>query len=288
MKKINIGVIGTGAVGCIIASSLSTQNNFEVEFAYSKHKGINIDGLIEIDVIKPGDDISSLVKCVDTPDMFTSKKDIIFVVCKSTHMEEYTKNIKNYLAKNGFVVMLNNMLVRKCLTSKLPVNKIVGMFIEWSCIKLNDYQCEIINQGPTAIGVYSKDAEPLAKLVCRILSKVTNTVYLENFNEFVLGRIILNSAIASVGALSGLDLGHFLENKFGRKLFVELIKESYFAYCGVGITPTDYDGKLDYDIFCADTFYSKLYRKRILHFLGKFNSKTYSSILYDLQNNKSI
>jgi len=288
MKKISIGVIGTGAVGCVLASTLSAHEKLDVEFAYNCHKGVTIDGMTEIDTIKPTGNLKSLVKCVDDPKAYTSKKDIIFLVCKSTHMAKYAENIAHQLTDNGFVVMLNNALVRSCLTAKLPINKIVGMFIEWSCVKLNDYQVQILSDGPSVIGTYAKDATPLAKLVCNILTTVSNAVYVENFNEYVLGRIILNSAISCAGAICGYDVEHLFENKYGRKIFVELIKEGYFAYTKVGIIPTDYDGKLDYDMFCSKDLGARLYRRKIMNFLQKYSGTTTSSILLDLQNNKTI
>ena len=287
MSKIQIGVIGSGAVGSIIATKL-TYIGYDVEYVYDKQSDIVIDGKQEMSVVGGSCSCSALVTCVAKEEDFSTKKDIIFLACKSTHMQAHAKKIKNALTDNGFVVMLNNTLCRHCVTPYIPINKIVGMFIEWSCVKIDYDDSEITNAGPTIFGTYNQDAKPLAELTCKIMEPISHSTYVDNLNDIVLGRIILNSAIASVGAISGLNLGEFLKLKYGRKLFVELIKEGVSVYRHVDIKAEDYDKKLNYDLFCSDTFKGKIYRRQIINFLIKYNGQTRSSILQDLQNNKSI
>ena len=283
MKGIKIGVIGSGAVGCILATKL-VANGFDVEYVYDKKTEIEIGGLRELNVIGETTPCSQLVHCVASEDEFSSKKDIIFMVCKSTHMERHAKLVAQYLSANGFVVMLNNTLCRKTVTPYIDRHKIVGMFIDWSCEKKDDETSIVTKAGKTMLGIYADDAKPLAELTCKLLSPIVPTEYLDNFNDVVLGRVILNSAISAVGALCGLNLGDFLKEKYGKKLFCRLIEEAYRVYLSTGVTPTDYDGKLDYSMFCDN----KGYRRQIIKLLRKQNAETWSSIFIDLMNNKSI
>ncbi len=282
-KKIKVGVIGSGAVGCIIATKLGSAG-LDVEYVYDKKSEIEIAGLRELSVIGEIEPCSHLVHCVANEDEFSSKKDIIFMVCKSTHMQRHAALVANHLSPNGYVVMLNNTLCRRVVTQYIDRHKIVGMFIDWSCIKQDDSTSIVTQAGNTMIGVYEDDAKPLAELTCKLLSKIFPTIYVENFNDVVLGRIVLNSAIAAVGALCGLSLGDFLKQKYGRKLFCRLVEEGYNVYRAIGITPTDYDGKLDYSEFCD----KKAYRRKIVRMLRKYNADTWSSIYADLMENKSI
>jgi len=286
-EKLKIGVIGSGAVGAVIATKLSTMD-YDVEYVYDRASDIVIGGLQEMTVINQDKSYSALVKCVKTDEDFSSKKDIIVLACKSTHMERHCKNLKSHLTDNGFVIMLNNLLVRKEVTKYIDKSKIVGMFVEWSCIRKDNDEAEIIKPGPTMFGIYTPDARPLAEFTCKLLEPVSHTVFIDNFNEVVLGRIVLNSAISVLGALSGLKIGDILNMKYGKKLFIELIKEGYFAYHNNGITPVDYDNHLDYSLFCQNSFRAKRYQKSIINFIKKHNSKTCSSILYDIQNCKSV
>ncbi len=286
-KKLKIGVIGSGAVGCIIATKLSTMA-YDVEYVYDRISDIVIGGMQEMSVINGENSFSALVKCVPNDESFSSKKDIIILACKSTHMERHCKTLKENLAEEGFVVMLNNLLVRSEVTKFIDKSKIVGMFIEWSCVRKDNDEAEIIKSGPTMFGVYTPDAKPLAEFTCKLLEPVSHALLIENFNEVVLGRIVLNASISVLGALSGLRIGDFLSLKYGKKLFVELVKEGYFAYYHIGIVPVDYDNKLDYSLFCEDSFRARRYQKSIISFLKKYNGKTTSSILHDIQNCKSV
>ena len=286
-NKIKIGVIGSGAVGTIIATKLSSYN-YDVEYVYDRQTDIEIGNMKDLNVLGETTPCSTLIKCINNTKDFTSKKDIIFLMCKSTHINLHIEAIKNNLSSNGFVVMLNNTLVRKLVTKHIPKSKIVGMFIDWSCEKLNDNTAIVTKAGSTMLGVYSLDAMPLAKLVYNILVPICKPVLLENFSDYVLGRVILNSTLACLGALCGQKLGDYLKNKYAKRLFVELIREGYCVYRSIGITPTDYDGKLDYSLFVQRNKLAEKYQKQIMKLLIKQNPNTRSSILKDLEQNKTI
>ncbi len=284
-EDIRIGVIGSGSVGSIVATRL-TDNGYNVEYLYDRRSEIMVGDKQQMTVIDGENSCSSLVSCVSSVDGFSGKKDIIFLLGRSTDMTKHMDYVMDSLSDNGFVVMLNNTLCRRCVTARLAVNRIVGMMIGWSCIRNSDAESEIISSGDTYVGVYAPDAVPLANLVVNMFNEFMPTKYIDNFNDVVLGRVVLNSAIACLGALSGLRLKDFLHDKYGKRLFIELVKEGYHAYTGIGIVPVDYDGKLDYQLFCGDTLKSKRYRKAVIGMLVKFNGETRSSILLDLQNNK--
>ncbi len=284
-KSLKIGVIGSGAVGCVIASVLSAKG-MDVEYVYGHHQGIIIDEQEEISVIKPSGNISALVKCVSSVNEFSGPKDIIFLVCKSTLMDGYAYDAKAYLKEGGIVVVLNNTLVRHSVTTNFPLSQIVGMFILWSCDKISDTKVKITNSGPTVFGVYDNAARPLAEMVVRIFGEVSECVLEERFNDFVLGRVICNAAISGLGAISGCKLGGCLSNKYGRKLLEAMIKEGCLAYNSIGISPKDYDGKLNYNLYCSDTWQGKLYRHRITQAMLKYNADMVSSILQDLLQSK--
>ena len=286
-KNIKIGVVGSGAVGTTIATKL-TSLEYDVEYVYDRHTDIEIGNMRDLNVVGETEPCSCLVKCINSANNFTTKKDIIFLVCKSTHISRHIETVKDNLTKNGFVVLLNNMLVRHLVTKHIDIHKIVGMLINWSCEKENDNTAIITQKGSTMIGAYSEDAKPLAELVCKILLPISNTVYIDNFSDFVLGRVILNSALASIGALCGQKLGDYMLNKYARKIFVELIREGYCVFKVIGITPTDYDGHFDYDLFIRKDFKARRYQNKIMKFMQKYNANTWSSILKDLQENKSL
>ena len=261
-KNIRIGIVGSGAVGTTFATRLNTLG-YDIEFVHDRHTDIEINNMREFSVMGETEPCTTLVKCVESSNHFTTKKDIIFILCKSTHINRHIEGIVNSLTPNGFVVLLNNTLVRHLVTKHLPKSKIVGILIDWSCSKLDESTAFITNAGRTMVGNYVVDAKPLAELVCKILGTQFDPVYIENFSDFVLGRVILNSALASIGALCGQKLGDYMSNKYARKLFVELIREGYCVFKIIGITPTDYDGKLDYELFVQKSFSARLYRRRI-------------------------
>lgn len=285
MNDLKIGIIGAGAVGGVIATIL-TEKGYDVEVVLNKKNEFIMDNYVGLDIIGEFGEHSQLVKAVDSVDKLSEKKDIIFITTRANAVNSCAKMCAPYLKENGIVVIAGNVLVHQDAKQHIPLCKIISMFVEWSAERVTSTKVNVLVNGDMKIGVFDPCATPFLKIAKAILDNITPTHIVENMPEFIISRIVMNSAIASVGAISGLRLGKILLNKNSKKLFYNLIKESLQVFESLKINVPNYLGKLDYYKFCGNSFSCKHYAKKMMNVIRKNNPYLISSILKDLDNNK--
>lgn len=285
MNDLKIGIIGAGAVGGVIATIL-TEKGYNVEVVLNKKNEFIMDNYVSFDVIGEFGEHSQLVKAVDSVEKFSEKKDIIFITTRANAVANCAKMCAPYLKENGIVVIAGNVLVHQDAKQHIPLSKIISMFVEWSAERINTCKVNVLISGNMKIGVFDATASPFLKIIKALLENIVSTEIVDNMPEFIISRIVMNSAIASIGAVSGLRLGKIIENKNSRKLFYNLIKESINVFDSLNINIPDYLGKLNYYKFCGTSFCCKRYAKKMIKVIGKNNPYLISSILKDLDNNK--
>ena len=285
MSNIKIGVVGAGAVGGVIATLL-TEKGYDVEVVFNGKNEFIMDNYVSFDVIGEFGEHSQLVKAVNSVEKFSEKKDIIFITTRANAVASCAKLCAPYLKDEGIVVLAGNVLVHQDAKQYIPLHKVISMFVEWSAERINKTKVDVLISGKIKIGVFDKTASPFLKIAKALLDNISTTQIIENMPEFMISRIVMNSTIASIGAISGLRLGRILERKNGKKLFYNLIKESVNVFENLNINIPNYLGKLNYYKFCGNSFSNKLYAKKMMKLIGKNNPYLISSILKDIDNNK--
>ena len=97
-------------------------------------------------------------------------------------------------------------------------------------------------------------------------------------------KLIINSCITTLGALSGETLGWMLGRRLYRCIFIEIIREAMAAAGAAGITVPPYGGRLDYSTFLdGDGTLGALRRHLVLRVMGAKYRRLKSSSLQSLQ-----
>ena len=283
-ENLKIGVIGTGSVGRVISVMLASSGyNVECMDFNKEFKNITSNSYIPMDVIGQFGVHSALIKYVNGK--FTTKMDIIIIVPKAFNATKAGRIAKASLTPNGFVITLCNTHYIDELFKVVNKNKVVGLFIEWSCLRTEKIN-RVINKGANVIGVFHKDATAYFNIAKKVLNNISPTRIEKDMLGFITSRYILNSTITALGAISGLRLGKILEHNDGKRLFCKMIRENFLVSKKLGIKVPKYNHQLDYELFCANTMRSKFYRKRMIKTIKIRNANVVSSTLKLLEENQ--
>ena len=282
-RKLKIGIIGATPEGKALAVFLGA--HYDVELVYDNTKHIQIDNGVVIDVVGVFGTKAYLVPCVKSPEDFTSKKDIIFVMSRAYDTARHTKMVVPYLGRDGIVVTRNNTLNFDEIAQVVDKSRWVGMFLEWSAAKYETYVA-VDNDGNTIVGAYSEEATKYLPAVQKVLNNISPTFVTKDMMGFIISRSILNIPIAILGGITGLTLGKVLEKSMGKKLFVRIIKECIDVCDKVGIKVYAYNNVLDYRRFVSGGISNMMYRNTMLTRIRVQNSEIRSSILISLEKNK--
>ncbi|MEZ5000687.1 MAG: ketopantoate reductase C-terminal domain-containing protein [Bacteroidales bacterium] len=112
----------------------------------------------------------------------------------------------------------------------------------------------------------------------RVTSRLMNELY---------SKLIVNSCITSLGALTGLMLGEMLARKKARILFLEIIREAMEVAYIMKIDVPPYGGKLDYyKLIAYSGFRGRIKQHLTLRAIGMKYRRLKSSSLQSLERGK--
>lgn len=283
-EKLKIGIIGTGSVGRVLSVLLNC-SGYDVECMdfHKEFKNVSSNTYVPMDVVGQFGTQSAMVKYVDGS--FSSKRDLIILVTKAFNAKKAGRIAKTSLNPNGFVITLCNTHYIDELFKVIDKSKVVGLFIEWACLRTEKVN-RVIAKGGNVIGIFHKDATQYFDIAKKVLNNISPTRIEKDMLGFITSRYIINSTITGLGAISGLRLGKILEDHKGKRLFCKMICENYFVSKKLGIDVPKYNHQLDYEIFCGCNLSNKMYRKKIIKTLMVRNANVVSSTLKLLEDNE--
>lgn len=280
-----IAIIGGGNVGRALGVKLDVLGHDVTIVESNLPKTICIDEYVMYNITGDFGDHSHLVKVRCNVSQLDDDYDIIFVCTKLFDGVDVLKKCRDKIAPNGAIVTIQNMYwIDRVSTIINPANA-VFLHMDFSCFPFGE-KTRVIDQDGIKLGIISKDAYPQMQMVSDVIKRICLVEQVKDIIGFSLGRNIINIAISLLGGVSGKTLGRILSDPKGKKLFVEVIKESIELFQALAINIQPYNDQLDYYLFTKDSPEGKKYRKRILKILKNNNYNVSSSILFDLEYGK--
>lgn len=284
-NDLKIAVVGAGNVGRTLSVMLAC-NDYDVEAVIgSNNASICIEDKYLYDIDGDFGKKSHLVKIVPTVEDLSEDLDIIFVCTKIYDAVPVIKVLRKKIKSNGAIVTIQNLFWIDRVASIIYPKNSVCMYLDFACSTKNNVTYVKDFDG-VKLGVYSKDAYEPLNIVHQVLSSFCKVTDVKDIVGFSSGRSIINTAINSLGAVSGYSLKDILLDRNGRYLFKKIIYEEVNLFDKFNIKIYPYDNKLDYYLFTENSFRGKIYRSKIFGLLRKNNGNVVSSTLRDFENNR--
>ncbi len=240
----NIVIIGAGAVGGIIAGYLSN-NNYEVQLV-CKHKhilesiennGLRIEGIKE-NIISYPDTVLDISQINEKPD-------IVLLAVKATDVEDVAKKVLPFLKEDTAVVSLQNGICEDKIAEIIRPDRTIGAVVGWGATMLNPGKLELTSGGEFIIGELNGEITQRILILKSILEKVLPVEISSNIYGALFSKLIINSCINTLGAISGLYLGEMLKKKVARDVFLEIFTEAVPVAQAMNIQLEKIGGKID-------------------------------------------
>lgn len=234
MKRIKIAVVGAGAIGGVIAGFIAKAGYNVV--AVCKHRDlaarIRSGGLV-ISGVKGYH--KAVMPAVATTRDLTEKMDIIFLTTKAYDMLDAAEELKPLLKSSSAVVSVQNGMAAEDLVPVIGRERIVGCVVGFGAIMREPGVVEMSSGGEFIIGSLNGMAAEKLLEVKKILSAVTTVRISDNIRGNLYAKLIVNSAINSLGAITGLTLGRMLRIKKIRNIFLGVADEAMVVAKGMGL-----------------------------------------------------
>ena len=286
-RSLDIAVIGTGAIGGTVATFLA-EAGYEVEVVTKypevaqrvQDQGFEVIGVLGRHVAK--------MKAVARISDLSSPKDIVFMAMKATDLSEAAREVLPFLKEDSLVVSMQNGICEYELASIVGKERTVGCVVGFGATLLGPAKVEVTSGGHFWVGWLDRSPDHRLEVIGELLSIVVPVRLTEDFIAQEYSKLIVNSAITSMGAITGERLGVMLGRREVREVFLGIIKEAIEVANAMGLKVPPYEGKLDYYRLARakNSTLGRIWAHLLLRIIGFKYRRLKSSSLQSLQRGK--
>ncbi|MDT8401165.1 MAG: ketopantoate reductase family protein [Bacteroidales bacterium] len=286
LKEKSILVVGAGSIGGITAAYIKNAGyNVEIVCKYEEYRDIIINEGISVSGVK-GAIREKMNACITIKDA-GSKKDIILLAVKATDMVEVAEDLKSQVKENSLVVSLQNGICEPELGRILGNDHIVGCIVGWGATMNKPGDLHMTSDGDFVIGYIDRPGDERLVEIAEILGAIHPVRISANMMGHLFSKLIINSCITSLGAITGLLLGEMMCRRKARKLFIAIIREAVELAHVLQVKIEDYGKRLNYYDFVDDNkTFAELRRHIKLRLMGLKYRRLKSSSLQSLERGK--
>lgn len=273
-------VMGAGAIGGITGGMLADEHDvtlFDVDERHVekiRNKGLIIDGIRGRKVVK--------VKAVRR---IRGKYDVIFIAVKSQHTRDALRRCLPHLKEDGVVVSLQNSINEEIIAEKVGIERTIGCVIGWSATNIDAGHLKLTSEGEFIIGKLNGKIDKKLEMVKKLLEKVAPVKITKNIMGHLWTKLIINSAIASIGAIGASTLGKIAKDRTGVSVLALTADELVRIAEKLNLKLEEFEG-MDPSFFKIDNYEDFLRAIGIIRMAAKKHSSLKSTILQDLEKGK--
>ena len=276
-------VIGSGAIGGVVAGILS-KKGFDIDIACKTQEQadqINTDGLIfKIKKRNYIHFIPAFHRVSNTPGNY----DYVFLTTKSFDIEQPTKEVLDKINPDGLIVSFQDGYCENKLARIAGSDRIVGAVVGWGASINEEGNSEMTAKGEMLIGKLDGSDDPRLDNLVYVLNGLAPTYAVKNINDHIFSKLVINSSVTALGAISGQKIGALISNKKMRNLFILLMQEAIEVANKMNFEIPDFANKINYyQLVKGTTIYHRLRRHALIQIIGYKYRKIKSSGLQSLE-----
>jgi 2-dehydropantoate 2-reductase len=202
------------------------------------------------------------------------------VATKANHLQEVVQRTLPFLHREGFFCSLQNGMTDPLLVSLVGQEKAVGSIITWGATHVSSGVFRLTAEGDLTLGSIGLPTSPFVAEGIQILNQAFPTKWTDQLLPLKFSKLLINSCMTSMGALSGLDLGPTLKHSKAREIFIAILREGLEVASAMDICVPPFGKHLDYYAFMKGTgLLSQWRRHALIQAVGfKYRRLTSSSL----------
>ncbi len=279
-----IAVIGAGAIGGVVACRLAGAHpglqlacRHEQIAALARDPGIRVFGL-------HGESRNRL-NAVAQIEQLSGPLDLVFLATKANDAVEAAQRLLPLLTETSWVVSLQNGVSEEALAQVLGPDRVVGCVVGWGASHLAPAELEVTSPGDFVIGAWGRAQPERLAALQDMMRAVAPTRVSNNIRGELFSKLVVNSCINSLGALTGQPLGRLLSTLRARNLFTGVMREAMAVADAlhIQVEPAG-GGKLDfYRLLRGQSWLAELRRHTVVRLVGIKYRRIRSSSLQSLE-----
>ncbi|ADK85511.1 2-dehydropantoate 2-reductase [Desulfarculus baarsii DSM 2075] len=239
-------VIGAGAIGGITAALMAKAGrNVELVCKHSQttdralYPGLRLRGVCGEHEVR--------MQAVTNIGELSSPKDIVFLATKANDCLTAARQLAPFLTDDGVVVSLQNGISEDALGEILGRGRVIGCVVGWGATMHEPGELEMTSEGEFVLGNIDAQPDERLPIIKSFLEFARPTRISDNIMGELYSKLIVNSCINSLGAISGWPLGQLLKSWRVRSIFIAQMREAMAVAAAMKLkVEPGGGGKLDY------------------------------------------
>ena len=279
-------VAGAGAIGGITAALLKREGyDVEIIAKYKEYTDLIMSKGLHVTGARGTFDQPMKAWTEACPEM--GMKDIILLATKATDVIESCKSVLPYLKEDGLIVSLQNGICEDDIAEITGRKRLVGCVVAWGGTMDRQGDLFMSSEGEFIIGYTDRGPDSDLEFLADMLSVIVPVKQSDNIIGHLYSKMIVNSCITCLGAISGLHLGQMLKRRKFRKIFIAIMREAMAVADKMKIKVEKFGGKVDFYGVAQDTgFIAEFRRHLLIRIIGFKYRKLKSSSLQSLERGK--
>ena len=181
-------------------------------------------------------------------DELTGPYDVCIIATKYFALETVARQMLPYVSDTGMFVSMQNGICTGILSGIVGSHRAVGCMIGFGATLQKDGSVNVTSKGELMLGrldgMIDEDLQELVKLYNALLP----TKAVDNIDARLYSKLIVNSCINSIAALTGETVGKMLETKRAKLVFLEIAREGTLVSKKLGMKVPPYAKVLNYNL----------------------------------------
>lgn len=230
----NICLIGAGSIGGILAVLLHKNGfapdivvNGEEKAELIKKEGYYLTGLLG--------DVHENLSVYSSVDALEKKYDVCLIATKYQQMPGIASSMIPHLTDDALVVSVQNGNCLESLSEVVGAEHSVGAMISFSATLLDVNKDDVTAMDKLVIGMPNGHHPAKLDELAGVLNTIIPTHVSDDIVADLYAKIIFNSCINAIAAVSDTTVGHMMDTKIGREAMLNVMREGANVTAAMGI-----------------------------------------------------
>lgn len=279
-------IYGAGSLGTVLGAYI-TKNGGQIDLV-NRNKA-HVDALNQNGARITGTTELTVPVTAITPDQMSGEYDVILLLTKQLLNGEVVAFLKDYLAKDGVIVTLQNGLPEPGIAEIVGKERTMGCVVEWGAALTAPGVCTLTSEVDSLSFHMGKmegitderfnEVKALLELMCPVHEE-------QNLIGARWSKLLINATFSGLGTVVGGTFGDVSESKAARRVAIRCMKECIDVGHAAGAKFAPVQGKNITALFYYKSALKRALATALIPIAMKKHRGIEPSMLQDLKKNK--
>lgn len=203
-------------------------------------------------------------------DELTQTYDVCIIATKYFSLAAVAEKMLPHVKKDGIFMSMQNGICTKILSDVVGVDKAAGCMIGFGATMLPNGDVNVTSGGELKIGRVNGVVDEKINALAEVYKALLPTKVVNNIDAQLYSKLIINSCINSIAALTGECVGVMLSEDRAKSIFLQIAREATYVSKKMGLKVPPYAKVLNYNLLLiSDADWFNAVAKLLVAIVGK-------------------